>query len=65
MWMWWIVAGLEGLLLMDVTMFEPLLWHYENLSLYRYVSEKILHMHCVPTVVTSLSFIGFWHMSNG
>jgi hypothetical protein len=25
---------------MDLTMFVPLLLHYENLSLYRYISEK-------------------------
>jgi hypothetical protein len=25
---------------------------------------KFLHMHGVPTVITSTSFIGFWHMSN-
>jgi hypothetical protein len=28
------------------------------------VSEKILHVRCVPTLITSLSFIGFWRMSN-
>jgi hypothetical protein len=25
---------------------------------------KFLHMHRVPAVVTSSSFIGFWHMCN-
>jgi hypothetical protein len=28
------------------------------------VSETFLYVRCVPTLVTSSSFIRFWHMSN-
>jgi hypothetical protein len=27
------------------------------------VSKKFQHVRCVPTLVTSSSFIGFWRMS--
>jgi hypothetical protein len=28
------------------------------------VSEIVLHVLCVPALITSSSFIGFWHISN-
>jgi hypothetical protein len=28
------------------------------------VSQSFLHVRCVPTLITFLLFIGFWHISN-
>jgi hypothetical protein len=46
MWMWWIVVGVQAFCFMDVTVFEPLLWHYENLLLYRYVLKISTYAMC-------------------
>jgi hypothetical protein len=60
-----VVDGIQGLLYHGCTHVEPLLWSYETCRCVSYVSEKILHMHYVPTVITSSLFIRFGHMSNG
>jgi hypothetical protein len=46
--MWWLLM-LPRELLYDVYSYGQQLWHYENLSLYRYVSENSAYELCADT----------------
>jgi hypothetical protein len=60
-----VVGGIQGLFIMDVLAFGPLLWCYEKPIIVFYMFWNFLHMHCILADITSSSFIGFWHQSNG